>query len=1225
MPIHRPHTEQRTNAPTHQPRDIRTPPPALRHSDIAMAEPAAPRKTRPRSPTLDEAHEVIRALGLRDGEGDPPQEDAGTDSDLEALPEPPAGGAPAEPAPPAGSVSAICPAWKRGHCTGEGWCPRQHPQPDADDGALPEVKPAAARAALRYGVTQGWILDETARGSVNIQEAVDRVTHAGQAAVALHTRGRHGGPAEGIIVDPSGMVLVLAADMVRGVLHVSRVRRACPQWTIQVYTPPRAWPFSTWAVLAVMWHLAPEDAPTGTAEDIARDLHTWPADQEYPWRRPRGGLPVAPAAEGLSLAATLQRHPDKYARHFLQTGTVPAAPPDSEWRWDAGVAQPLPGPWTLPLWYLPMGTLAHATQSVKGAFPQPPLPGVALLRSLQAGAAWVRWREGKGRSSPYFPMVQGQALIHAEGMGTVEWGAIVPGTACRWITAAAPQPMRSPPACHRLLRMVPSLAPRHAFTRDVWKAVLSHTREWLTNPGTRYPPGPLLEQLTAPTPGVLHALHRASALTKQLNDEVLDLALEPLRVLYPQAHIPPAGTSNRLGRLGLQRRVEAAHPGGVVDQWLTLRNPSAAEGHWYLHQLLFQPRAAPEHRRQNPYHTHPERRGAQNYPQPIPPALPPGQGPEALQRGPPLDTATTVQQWGGDDASGAEPDCTNCGAVAWMAACRHLTRDTTGLRQYRPTDRTALASAVAAVTMGPVAAWPAQLLPHVPCRDTRPQRPAATHEPTAPLTAEQLYVVAAALLADGGESFVHHHGPAQIAGCIQGPQRDAPDPWHATLRGRTRVWGAGDGAPPPGPKQGEALVLQTAGYQAIVHGHAGGYRSHILAGGRWAVWHSTARQGAFPPLSHVDWRQGPTQAYYMSADPWPLAVLLHAVSAPNKRQEPGWVNPPALVWSPDQEEHLRAAWQGDAIRATDVPDLHAGPITHARPAATLAVAQRGQQNPQWVVCMFSPADAHVVVCDPERLPGPEAVIRVADCTRMIIKALREGEHHALLLQVRLKDNARAARPGVWPAAAHPADLELHCRSRPRCTTGYRPSTTCVGGANPTAKSAPRTGKRGCKRTRSAMPPEASGPRPRHEPSMRRPRAARWHHTRCRWPTCPSNQRRRAPFGSRCSSPRREGPRSRRNAPCVRTSTTPAGRCWNTWRGTRCTLRPRRTTRRRPPTSCRGEHGGPRGTPRTPGAPRPRQPTTQMEARRHPERPRGPAVRPHQGPSPSPRGWPPWPP
>ena len=71
-----------------------------------------------------------------------------------------------------------------------------------------------------------------------------------------------------------------------------------------------------------------------------------------------------------------------------------------------------------------------------------------------------------------------------------------------------------------------------------------------------------------------------SALTEQLNDKVLDLALEPLRVLYPQNHIPPAGTSNRLCRLGLQRRVKAAHPGGVVEQWLALRNPSAAQGHW---------------------------------------------------------------------------------------------------------------------------------------------------------------------------------------------------------------------------------------------------------------------------------------------------------------------------------------------------------------------------------------------------------------------------------------------------------------------------------------------------------------------------------------------------------------------------------------------------------------------------------------------------------------------
>ena len=636
-PFCHPYNKQRTNAPTHQPRDIRTPPPALSHSDKTMAEPAAPRKTRPLtpSPTLDAAHEVIRALGLRVGKGNPQQADAGTDSDLEAVPEPSKGSAPAEPAPPAGSVPTLCPAWKQGHCTGEGWCPKQHPQPSPHDGAQPEVVPAAACAALRYGAAQGWILDKPARGSVNIQEAVDRVTHAGQAAVALHTRGRHGGPAEGIIVGPSGRVLVLAADMVRGVLHASRVRRARPQWTIQVYIPTRAWPFSTWAVLAVMWHLAPEDAPTGTAEEIARDLHTFPADQDYTWRSPWGGLPVAPAAEGLTLAATLRRHPDKRARHFLQTGTVPAALPDSEWRWDAGEAQPLPGPWALPLWYLPMGTLAHASQAVKGAFRQPLLPGVALLRSLQAGAAWVRWKKGGGRSSPYFPLVQGLALLHAEGMGTVEWGAIVPGTACRWITAAAPQPMRSPPACHRLLRMVPSLAPQHAFTRDVWRAILSHTREWLTNPGARYPPGPPLEQLTAPTPGVRHALQRVSALTEQLNDEVLDLALEPLRVLYPQTHIPPAGTSYRSGRLGLQRRVEAAHPGGVVEQWRTLHNPSAAEGHWYLHQLLLLPRAAPEHRRQNRYHTHPERQGRAGFPAASPARPLAGAGPGGAAAGPP--------------------------------------------------------------------------------------------------------------------------------------------------------------------------------------------------------------------------------------------------------------------------------------------------------------------------------------------------------------------------------------------------------------------------------------------------------------------------------------------------------------------------------------------------------------------------------------------------------------
>ena len=384
---------------------------------------------------------------------------------------------------------------------------------------------------------------------MNIQEAVNRVAHTGQAEVALHGWGCHGGPAERIVVEFCGMVLVLAADMVRGVLHTSRVRCARPQWTIQVYTPRRAWPFSTWAVLAVMWHLAPDDAPTGTTEQIARNLHTWPTDRDFPWGRPRGGLPVGSAAERFSVAATLRRHLEKRACHFLQTGTVPAAPPDPESQWDAGGAQLLPDPWVLPLWYPPMGTLAHAAQAVKGAFPQPLIPGVTLLRSLQAGAAWVRWMEADGRPSRYFPGVQGQALHHAEGMGTVYGGAIVPDAACRWITVTAPQPMRSPPACHHLLQAVPSLAPHHAFTRGRCS-------------GSSRPPPP-----GSATSCTGHQPLRNSSPTRCWTCHWSRYGCSTRRP-----------TSHRLGRLGLQRRVEAAHPGGVVEQWLTLHNPSTTQG-----------------------------------------------------------------------------------------------------------------------------------------------------------------------------------------------------------------------------------------------------------------------------------------------------------------------------------------------------------------------------------------------------------------------------------------------------------------------------------------------------------------------------------------------------------------------------------------------------------------------------------------------------------------------
>ena len=285
--------------------------------------------------------------------------------------------------------------------------------------------------------------------------------------------------------------------------------------------------------------------------------------------------------------------------------------------------------------------------------------------------------------------------------------------------------------------------------------------------------------------------------TDQLTDEVLDLALEPLRVLYPQAHILPVGTSNWLSRLGLQRCVEAVHTGGVVDQWLTLRNPSTAQGHWYLQQLLFLPQAAPAHGRQDPYDMHPEHLGAQSFPQPPLPAVPHKQGQEALLQGPLLNTTTVVQQRRCRDADRAEPDRTNCKVAAWTVACRHLARHTRGLSPYKPADRTVLASTVAAVTMRPVASCTAQLLPPVPCQSARPPpRPAAKHAPMPPLTVEQLYAVAAALLADCGERFVHHHGPTQITGSIQGPQCDAPHLWRAALHERTRIRDADGGTPP---------------------------------------------------------------------------------------------------------------------------------------------------------------------------------------------------------------------------------------------------------------------------------------------------------------------------------------------------------------------------------------------------------------------------------------------
>ena len=138
-------------------------------------------------------------------------------------------------------------------------------------------------------------------------------------------------------------------------------------------------------------------------------------------------------------------------------------------------------------------------------------------------------------------------------------------------------------------------------------------------------------------------------------------------------------------------------------------------------------------------------------------------------------------------------------------------------------------------------------------------------------------------------------------------------------------------------------MVQAVSYQAVLHGFAGGYRSHVVADQKGTIWHCNPRQGAFP--SPTDWRQTQTQAYYMTADPWPLEHLMHTISARSRQQEPRWANPSTWVSSPNQEEHLQAAWHGNAICATNVLPLHTGPIAHVRPAATLAVAQSRWRSP----------------------------------------------------------------------------------------------------------------------------------------------------------------------------------------------------------------------------------------------------------------------------------------
>ena len=258
-------------------------------------------------------------------------------------------------------------------------------------GSTAMVGHAAACAVLCYGVAQGWILHETTRGSVNIQEAIDRVAHTGQTEVALHTRDRHGGQAEEIVRGAHGDGS--SAGLGHGPRGAQCIPRAARAPAVDHSGVHRSTGVAFLHMGSTRRHVAP-----GTGGHPQRHRGgNCPGPPRlagrpgFPLAQTPGRPPSGACGEGFSLAASPQRHPDKGARPFLQTGTVQAAPPDSGWRPEAGEAQPLPDPWILPLWYLPTDALAHATQPVKGVFPPSLPPGVAMLRSLQAGAAWVRW------------------------------------------------------------------------------------------------------------------------------------------------------------------------------------------------------------------------------------------------------------------------------------------------------------------------------------------------------------------------------------------------------------------------------------------------------------------------------------------------------------------------------------------------------------------------------------------------------------------------------------------------------------------------------------------------------------------------------------------------------------------------------------------------------------------------------------------------------------------
>ena len=217
-------------------------------------------------------------------------------------------------------------------------------------------------------------------------------------------------------------------------------------------------------------------------------------------------------------------------------------------RRDAGGAQPLPDPLVLPLWYWPMGTLAHAAQAVKGAFysAAPPRRGPA---PQPAGGSGLGTVEGGGRApEPVFPPGSGPGASPRQGHGDRGRGSVCAQhgvqvdhcgrPATQAIATGVPQPptgspfLGPPPRPHKRSLEGHTEPPQGVDDEPRCTVPVGAAVRTAHGPHTWGPP-PLAQSLR---------------LTEQLIDEVLDLALELLRVIYPQTHMPPAGTSNRLGR-----------------------------------------------------------------------------------------------------------------------------------------------------------------------------------------------------------------------------------------------------------------------------------------------------------------------------------------------------------------------------------------------------------------------------------------------------------------------------------------------------------------------------------------------------------------------------------------------------------------------------------------------------------------------------------------------------